>query len=410
MSPEQNPPLYWIVATEVPALTGGARVRNYHLVRLLSRSFRVVVWTINHEPELAARLEAELGVEVRTVRPSRLPGAMLGLISIARRMPPSLIAFRRSGLSASLLRAARRERPDILQLEQVHAAYAAWPVLRRLRRRGVKIVLDEHNVEALAFEGSLPLFSAPKRAVGRWIAPRFRRFEAKALRRSHLVLCCSEVDESILRRMGAKTVAVIPNGVDSAAFALGRTVPEAARPTALFMGGMSYPPNDEALRYYFAHVHPLVLGQVPDLLVRVISKDPSPWLVALASKDPSIELLGFVPDVRPHLAAAQICICPILSGSGTRLKVLEYLGAGKAVVSTSKGAEGIGYVAGRDLLIGDAPERFAADMVWLLQSSALRRRIGEDGQALVRARYDWNVVGAGLDAAVRELTGQGGAR
>jgi glycosyltransferase involved in cell wall biosynthesis len=144
---------------------------------------------------------------------------------------------------------------------------------------------------------------------------------------------------------------------------------------------------------------------LPEIRFWVVGRDPGPRLAALA-RDPRVTLTGAVEDVRPYLARATVVIVPMRLGSGTRIKIMEALAMGKAVVSTRAGAEGLRVVPGRYLVVADDPAAFAAEVVRLARDPAERQRLGREGRALVEAEYDWRVVLAPMSQAVDEVAGR----
>jgi glycosyltransferase involved in cell wall biosynthesis len=116
-----------------------------------------------------------------------------------------------------------------------------------------------------------------------------------------------------------------------------------------------------------------------------------------------VELTGFVPDLRPHLAAASVVVVPLRLGGGTRLKIVEAMAMGKPIVSTTLGAEGIDALPGRDILIADEPESFATSVVRLLDDAPLRARLGESARRLAVERYSWTTVAASLERFFRDV-------
>jgi glycosyltransferase involved in cell wall biosynthesis len=107
---------------------------------------------------------------------------------------------------------------------------------------------------------------------------------------------------------------------------------------------------------------------------------------------PNIRVTGTVEDVRPYIARGEVYVAPLLAGGGSRLKILEALAMGRAVVSTTVGAEGLDVVADRDLVLADDPGAFADAVVALLDDAPRRRALGKAGRKLVESRYDWDVI------------------
>jgi glycosyltransferase involved in cell wall biosynthesis len=177
-------------------------------------------------------------------------------------------------------------------------------------------------------------------------------------------------------------VVVAPNGVDAAAL-----TPSPPGDAALFVGLLSYAPNRDAMTWFARDVLPRLGPAGPEVLVA--GRDPGPELGSLARGVSRLRLLGFVPDLAPLYARAGVFVNPMRGGGGTRLKMLEAMAAGKAVVSTALGAEGLAITPGRDVVIADTADEFADAVRALLADRARAARLGRAARALVEARYAW---------------------
>jgi glycosyltransferase involved in cell wall biosynthesis len=146
---------------------------------------------------------------------------------------------------------------------------------------------------------------------------------------------------------------------------------------------------------------------VPDVRFFAVGQDPPPELRDLSAKDPRITVTGFVDDIRPYVSKAAVYVVPLRVGGGTRLKVLDAMASGKALVSTAIGCEGIAVRPGEHLVVADTPEAMAASTIALLNDPARRQALGAAARRLVEQRYAWRVVGGQLldayrDAAARQ--------
>jgi glycosyltransferase involved in cell wall biosynthesis len=164
---------------------------------------------------------------------------------------------------------------------------------------------------------------------------------------------------------------------------------------------MDWLPNEDGMFYFIEEVFPGISQQVPTVKLIVVGRKPSRRLQALAAANPQVELTGWVEDVRPHLASGAVCIVPLRVGSGTRLKIFEAMSMGKAVVSTSIGAEGLPVKSGSDIFLADSPTDFATCVIKLLGDKALRQRLGGAARNLVESKYSWSSVAAEFEAALR---------
>ena len=112
---------------------------------------------------------------------------------------------------------------------------------------------------------------------------------------------------------------------------------------------------------------------------------------------------GYVDDIKSVIASADICIAPIRSGSGTRIKILEYMAMGKPVITTSKGAEGIEYTDGLNIIIEDRIENYPEIIRHLLDDEKKRLALGREGRKLITEKYDWEMYRKRLEKIYRDV-------
>ena len=150
------------------------------------------------------------------------------------------------------------------------------------------------------------------------------------------------------------------------------------------------------MRHFCEHTWPLVLVCRPRARLRIVGRNPSKSVQALASV-PDVEVVGTVPDIRPYIAAAGVVVVPLRTGGGTRLKLYQAMAMGKAVVSTTLGAEGLPVVPGEHLLIADTPEDFAEAVITLLVDRTRRDSLAHAALAIVRGRFRAEMVARQFD-------------
>jgi len=185
---------------------------------------------------------------------------------------------------------------------------------------------------------------------------------------------------------------VSPCGVDCCTFQPPDPVPP-PETDLLFVGHFGHPPNGDAVRFLVRDVLPRVGRPVR---LRIVGRDVTPDVAAL-HRPGTVDVVGPVTDVRPELAAAAVFVAPVRFGTGMRGKVLEALAMGRPVVTTAVGAEGLGSVSGRDLLVADGADGFAAAVRRVLAEPGLGAALGTGGRALVAARFDWDAIAAAHD-------------
>jgi glycosyltransferase involved in cell wall biosynthesis len=204
----------------------------------------------------------------------------------------------------------------------------------------------------------------------------------------------SEEEGAVLSRAcPGLRVRVVPNGVDTEYF-----TPRAdpGTRTILFCGSMDMHPNQEAMEYFLRRIWPRVVAQASDVNLQVVGRKPPGWLNEVARTDHRIQVTGFVDDVRPYFQKAAVCICPIVSGGGTRLKILDSLAMGVPVVATPFAASGLSLEHGKHLLLADTEQMFAEHIRRLLTIPSLRSELASAGSKRVDQLYSWTVVGQTL--------------
>lgn len=259
----------------------------------------------------------------------------------------------------------------------------------------VPTVLTHHNIESMLMERRGDVET-------RTLAKAFLRREAGKLQRREAIdspaydvnILMSRPDEVLLRNRvpGART-SVVPNGVDIEYFT---PKPELETPTLIYGGGMNMFANRDAVMHFLQDVWPRVRAQVPGVRFLAVGQDPPRELQAIAASDPQVIVTGYVTDIRPKIWEAGVYVVPLRVGGGTRLKVLDAMAMGKAMVSTTIGCEGIDVTPGEHLLTADEDTAFADAVVSLLHDPARRLALGRAARGLVEQRYAWPAIGLRL--------------
>jgi glycosyltransferase involved in cell wall biosynthesis len=389
------------ITSELPwPLNTGGHIRSYHLLKALARRFSVRLVTgcgANAEEGVAAL--GAVGVRVRAV-PRGQHGALVELAHItgcALQGRPYVLFGRHDRRP---LRRAFREalgnRPDVLYLDHLDSfPFASLSP-------GHPTVLDMHNVYSSLVARTAEENGGIRRIYLRREARLLATAERTALAASTEVLAVSAGDAATFARSTPCRVRVVPNGVDCAHYEDLPTGRPAGERVVLYVGAMSWQPNVAAVEFLSREVLPEVRRQLPDACVRVVGKDPPDHL----RKTDHLDVLGEVPDVRPHLLQAQALAVPLEAGGGTRLKILEAFAAGLPVISTPVGCEGIDCVDGEHLIVADR-RQFAEKTIQLLSNPDLAARLAAAARRLVRERYDWTAIGVRACEAVTDAAHRG---
>lgn len=309
-----------------------------------------------------------------------------GLLPV-RRLLPSARARKEfvEGLEAS--------DPDLVVLGYTHLA----PLATLAAKDGRAIVVDCHNHDSLLLRRGVRASRSPARKVVRYSQyVAIRRIEGKMGGLVDQVWVPAPSDKESLERAGVGPVRLVPAGLDTSDY-----VPRAGAPcTVGFTGSLWYPPNQEAVRILVGEVFPKVVGLVPDARVVIAGSRPPEWMRKAAGGGISLE--ADVPDIRRVLGRFSVAAIPLLRGGGMKVKVLEAMAMGKAVVTTEKGAEGIGARDGEDILIREVGDLHSA-IAGLLRDDAARERLGKRARELVERRYSIEALRRSLGVALRGL-------
>jgi glycosyltransferase involved in cell wall biosynthesis len=387
-----------------PGGTGG-QTRQYRLLRgLVERGHSVAtVAPVAVAQRDGAEVLREAGVELyasprpesRVAESLRALSRSPGLLLRAARDP--VVAWQVevfwTRLRALADRALEEFSPDVVLVE--HDWSAAW---HRDLPEGLPSALTLQNLSWAYYEKRASAASGPAAAALGLESRRFANFDRRHLDEYDLLLAMSEPDRVAAASVTTTRCEVVPNGVDTSA----APGPEPdGPPLALFTGTLAYPPNAEALEWLLRDIWPRVRAAQPDARLAVVGPDPPESARRLA--DESVELTGWVAEMRPWFERASVVLVPMRSGGGTRLKVLDGLASGRAMVSTTMGAEGIDARDGEHLLLADGTDAFTDAVLRLLGDPALRHRLAAGGRELAETVYDWRVVTDTFERLLEEI-------
>ena len=222
-----------------------------------------------------------------------------------------------------------------------------------------------------------------------------------------MILAVSQADAQVLRRLAPTArIALVPNGVDTNHYAPNATIAQDLLDLPLgdyvvFTGKMDFRPNVDAILWFTEAVWPLLRIAFPRLHLLIVGQSPHHRLSHLR-QEPGIVMTGQVEDVRPYIAGATVVIVPLRVGGGTRLKVLEAMAMGKAIVSTSLGCEGYPLQDGVHLRIADSPAAFCGAVASILRQPEARQRLGQTAREFAVNHFDWSAIVPRLEAAYQD--------
>lgn len=265
------------------------------------------------------------------------------------------------------------------------AGYRFLPHARTGRR--ARLVLDEHNVEYDLLRRTAETTDSGRRAFHELNWRKLKREEIAIWKSFDGCALASVRDEQLVtQEVPSLRTAVVPNGVDIHGF-----TPQPAEliepNTLLFFGAINYYPNTDGALFFSSQILPLLRALRPDVRFRIVGPvEPGP---VMDLQNDGVEVAGFVDDVKAEIAKASVVIVPLRIGGGTRLKILEAMAMGKAIISTRLGAEGIDVEHEKDILLADTPEEFAQQVARALADPELCARLGAAARETAVARYSW---------------------
>jgi polysaccharide biosynthesis protein PslH len=271
------------------------------------------------------------------------------------------------------------------------------------RDLAVPVLHFSHNVEHRLWER---LCRAEKRPFHRALLElewrKMRRCEAQVCGHVKLTIAVSDQDRDVLSKLVPNArIRSVATGVDTTYFQPSGTVEKPQ--TLVFTGAMDWYPNEDGILDFVDTTLPLVRREVPDVTLTIVGRNPSERLRA-ACNLPGVAVTGTVDDVRPYVDEAAVYVVPLRIGGGTRLKIFEALAMGKAVVSTTVGAEGLPMVDGRHFIAADSPAEIARAVVSLLRDPERRKALGAAGRELVEQRHSWQRVALDFEQLCKEAT------
>ncbi|MGB2716068.1 MAG: glycosyltransferase [Vicinamibacterales bacterium] len=398
--------ILWLNANLLLPLDKGGKLRTWHIMRGLAKQHDITYLSFADPSQTTADHDGMRKVSRRleTVpRTDAAKGTARFYVDAARHLtepaPYAVAKYRSDAFRQRLAALLGSESFDLVVCDFL------VPSINMPERLPCPAILFTHNVEAEIWRRHT---ENARNVLSRWLLKqqwhRMRRFERNALHRFDLVLAVSDADRETFNRLYPTAVRrpihVVQTGVDTGYFS------PAPSPSAgqhlVFTGSMDWLPNEDGMLFFVNDILPHIRTAVPDVTLSIIGRAPTPAVQRLADRN-GITVTGRVDDVRPHVAAGTVYVVPLRIGGGTRLKIFEAMAMGKAVVSTTIGAEGLPVTPGRNIVIADDPQAFAGTVVRLLRDSGMRRQIESEARRLVVERYDWSAVAADFERALHRV-------
>ena len=393
-----------VVTTKSPwPLNEGRALRTYNLLRQASKRNRITLCTyVQSQAEIDGLDEMRKFCDVVHAVPLYMSWPKLALLADAIRdlfgsVPLHARKYARKRMVQLVGSLLDSRNYDALHLDMLHLAE-----LSKIDT-GIPVLLVEHNIESQILQRRLDNEkNTLVKAYLKYQIAKLRQYEVDVCNAVDHVVTVSDEDRKQLQVLGVSSpVTAVPNAVDVEFFQPGQEQPRAD--TLIYVGSLGWFPNEDAIRYFMSEILPFLEQMVPTVSMKVIGHVPDAAKKGRWKDDRRVEFLGFVDDIRPHVLAASIYVVPLRIGGGTRLKILDAMAMGKALVTTSVGCEGIGLVDGQQALIADGPEAFAAAVASLLAHPARISKMGACGREYVCNNFRWEQIAPGMDEVYESI-------
>lgn len=395
------------------------RIRAYSFVSYLSSIYYVKVLVLcTGKRELAdAQTCRDNGFIVDAVEERRSIQYLRALRALCSRVPLQVAFVAAPAWRSAIEAELSSGHYDLLHVETLRALGALPPHLP------IPVVCDMVDCMSHLYElGARAGATTMMRTIGMIEASRVRVYErAQFGRFSHILVTSEQERQRLLHLLDwncynncawdgnkkfcrgwqrqRQEISVLPNGVDQFYFKVYRGPRQAE--TLVFSGKMSYHANVAAALHLVEHILPLIWRKRPSVRLVLAGCDP-PGILRRLARNPRIELTGYVPDLRPYIAQAQVAVCPLPYAVGIQNKVLEAMALCTPVVASSCAIAGLQAVAGRDLLVADHPDAFAAAVLHLLDCQPLRQRLVSCGLDYVATNHNWESLIQKLTAVYKQ--------
>lgn len=306
--------------------------------------------------------------------------------SLVNRDPYNVSRFFSPDLDNELMWTLKEDQPDVVQLESLFMA----PYIDTVRRFSkARVVLRSHNLEHRIWKKVAKWTEKPlKKVYLKLLSEQLRKYEERILNEIDGLVTISEEDAENFERMGCKVPNItVPYGIDTKHWRPGPTEGSEKDPHFFHLGSMDWIPNQEAVDFLLEEVWPLVRERLPNAELRLLGKNMD------RNEDevpPGVQVVGEVEDAKDAILKNGIMLVPLRSGSGIRVRIVQGMALGKAIVSTSLGLSGIPARDRVDVSIADEPWDFAERMVELASDGEVRKRIGSNARRTAIEQFDEN--------------------
>ena len=386
------------ITTRLPyPLTDGGKIATYNVIKYLAlRGHNITLVCFNNENKKYPELEkyCKLIIIRKNLKTNYL-GLFFNLFS---GIPYGISKYYSIVAKKIIYDLLKKNKYDIVHLDHLHTAYYGSFIKKEYN---FPVLLQEQNTENIIMKR---FYENQRNLFVKFYAylqyEKLYKYESKICEIFDCCLMITKIDEEIIKKMNSKIkTSVIPAGVDASYFYPIELKEEEY--SLVSVASMNWLPNIEGIHWFCKEILPLVIREIPKAKLYIVGKNPPTSIRNLSNHH--IIVTGFVEDVREYIAKGQIFVVPLKTGSGMRIKILNSLAMGKAIVSTSIGCEGIELTDGENICIANSEKKFDEKILDLLANKNKRQRIGENGLKLVKEKYRWEKIAKNIENIYKEI-------
>ncbi len=377
----------------MPMDTGG-KIRTGNILKQLSKQHEITLISNvespkddHYLPEMTGFCSSFISVPWKEIRKYSPLFFLRLFFQMFSKYPVSVLNDYSSKLRMALEKELKNKTYDIAVCDFVQSAL----LFRNIKN--IPTLLFQHNVESMIAQRHVDQNRNPIAKLFWWLQwKKMYSFEEQACHNFNTVIAVSDKDGSFfMEKYHANNTVTIPTGVDLDYY---KPIDTEHKKTSqiVFCGSMDWLPNEDAVLFYIQDILPVIKKSFPDMVLTVVGRNPSPNLKKIVSNTEGIELTGWVDDTRPYIKNAGVFIVPIRIGGGTRMKIYEAMAMGKAIVSTTIGAEGLPLEHGTHIILADTPEDIGNAVIQLMKDEDKRNKLGLNARKFVEANFGWQSV------------------
>jgi polysaccharide biosynthesis protein PslH len=382
-----------------PLLSGG-QIRTYNLLKKLANKHEVTLFSLikdNDEKKYIPELKKYCKT-VRVFKRSSKPFTLKNIFKTAFSSYPFLVIRNHAPkIISAVEKELKKNKYDLIHAETFY-------MMPHIPKTSIPTILVEQTIEYLGYESYAKKAFSPLRAILNIDINKIRKWEKHYWEACDTLIVMSEDDKKYISKeiRESKKIEVVANGVDTKWFEEIKKV-DHKDPTLLSVGTFKWLPNVEAVKFLVKEVWPLVKKELPKVKLLIVGNAPTESVYQYEKNDPSIKVIGRIPDIRNAFAQADVLMAPVFSGKGTRYKVLEAMASKTPIVATSTAVEGLDVKNGTHAMIDNTAQGMAKLAIKLINDSEKRKNMAKHGNKFVKENYDWSLISEKLDIIYKRI-------